>query len=231
MVNALNRKRRIAIVEDDVASLELLDYNFLKAGYETVCFQNPLKALGYLEKHKVDGLITDWIMPELDGKQLVSSLKNSRNFNTPTIMVSCKGDEDSVVEALENGINDFMPKPLRVKELLTRLKKLIEKESGSEETPLVSYKNMSLNEDYFELTIDEQKVNLSKSEFLLLALLLSKIGKVFSRHQILNTLKSDSHYETTDRAVDVLIHSLRNKLKDRFNGSILTVHGIGYKLE
>lgn len=112
----------IVIVDDDHNAVELLEYNFSKNGFKTICFSKSKEAILFLLKNKVDLIITDWMMPELDGIDLLRQVSKSINSDTKKIMVSCISDQESIKEARKMGADDFIVKPLRVREFLNYVK-------------------------------------------------------------------------------------------------------------
>ena len=218
---------KIAIVEDDIHSLELLEYNFLKSGYKTVCFQNPVSAKDYLNQNKVDFIITDWMMPYLDGCELVNSLMSGENKETDKFMVSCKSEEMDVIKALQSGVIDFMPKPLRVKELMLRVKLQLDRKK-QERNEVICFKDLVVDTVSHEAFCHSKQVTCTKSEFHLLKMLIRSKGKVFSRVEIIEKL-NNGEYFPTERSVDVLVSVLRKKIIGS-QATIKTIYGVGYRL-
>jgi len=118
MDTEFKKKQRVVIVEDNLDSLELLEYNFKKVGFDTICFSDSTVASKFLKEYKVDAIITDWMMPEIDGCQLIEHIKTSVNAKSLKYLVSCISDRFYIEEALEKGIDGFMSKPIRVKDLI-----------------------------------------------------------------------------------------------------------------
>ena len=114
----MKKKQTVVIVEDNLDSLEFLEYSFKKVGFDTICFGDSTVAFKFLAQNKVDAIITDWMMPEIDGCQLVEKLKDSVNGRSLKYLVSCISDRFYIEEALDTGIDGFMSKPIRVKKLI-----------------------------------------------------------------------------------------------------------------
>ena len=225
------KERDIVIIDDDISSLEFLDYNFLKAGYNTKCFSASSEALSYLKTTKVDGIITDWVMPEYDGLELVSELQHTLNSSTIKVMVSSNDSENGVIEAFHTGVDDYMIKPLRVRELMVRMKILLSKqETNFEINEVLSFDRLVLDKSKFEVKVGREKLKLSKSEFKVLALMIRNRGRLMSREYLLDSLHGENSVSTS-RSIDVIVHALRRKLAKYNFHHIHTVYGMGYKLE
>jgi DNA-binding response OmpR family regulator len=234
--------KTIVIIEDEFDIREFLTYNLSKEGYAVSAHANPLEALQEIKKHPPDLLLTDWLMPEMDGLDVCKALKmNPATSHIPIIMITCKSEETDVVTALEIGADDYLIKPFRVKELLVRMKKYIKRNENTTGAPgykssedlttgdvaKIKIKGLVIDKENYTVTLDGQKLSLTFSEFRLLELLASRPGKVFSRNQIIENGFGNDYY-VTDRSVDVKIVGLRRKL-GRFENMIETIRSVGYK--
>ncbi|HEY4787525.1 MAG TPA: response regulator transcription factor [Bacteroidales bacterium] len=236
--------KRILIIEDEFDIREFLSYNLTKEGYSVKAFENPLEALQHIRINPPDLLLTDWLMPEMDGLDVCKTLKmNQETSHIPIIMITCKSEETDVVTALEIGADDYLTKPFRVKELLVRIKKYLRKNDTpfminhteyipfasdtKNETRKIKVNGLLIDQDNHTVMLDGQKLNLTFSEFRLLELLASKPGKVFTRNQIIENGFGNDYY-VTDRSVDVKIVGLRKKL-GKYENLIETIRSVGYK--
>ena len=238
MVNGKN----ILIIEDEFDIREFLSYNLSKEGYRVNAYENPLEALQFIKNNPPDLLLTDWLMPGMDGIDVCKTMKmNQKTSHIPIIMITCKSEETDVVTALEIGADDYLIKPFRVKELLVRIKKhlrrndapLLNFEEFGPATPMVNESHritingLLIDQDNHTVTLDGQKLSLTFSEFRLLELLASRPGKVFTRNQIIEHGFGNDYY-VTDRSVDVKIVGLRKKL-GKYENMIETIRSVGYK--
>src|SRR6202012_5828011 len=124
------KKYRLIVIDDHQDTLELLKFNLLSEGSEVKAFFNAVDALKYVTAEKTDMVITDWMLPEMDGLDLCRNLKhNPSTQDIPVVMLTGKSDEIDVVTALEVGAEEFIPKPVRMKEMLTRVKKILRRKS------------------------------------------------------------------------------------------------------
>src|SRR5476651_954836 len=120
------KKYRLVIIDDHYDILEILRYNLLLEGYEVKLFFNAVDALKYINTDNTDLLITDWMLPEMDGLELCRHLKMSTSTrDIPLVMLTGKSDEIDAVTALEVGAEDYLSKPVRIRELLSRVKKIL----------------------------------------------------------------------------------------------------------
>lgn len=244
-------KRLLFVVDDEPDIREILSYYFKNQGFDVLTFENPLVCLHSLNYVKPDILLLDWLMPGMNGFDFCRKLKQDNGLkHIPVIMITCKSDENEIVAALENGADDYMIKPFRLKELHGRINRFIkpsfsEVNSGIE--PIKSLRNtdsQTLNTIHpgqqimidkliidiasHEVLIENKKVELTYAEFKLLELLAGSPGKVFTREQIIKNDGGDN-YHITDRAIDVRIVGLRKKLGE-MGKLIKTIRSVGYKL-
>src|ERR1700761_4264685 len=126
------KKHRLVIIDDHFDVLELLKYNLVHEGYDVKMFFNAVDALKYINTDNTDLLITDWMLPEMDGLELCRNLKMSQSTrDIPLVMLTGKNDEIDAVTALEVGAEDYITKPIRIKELMSRVKKILRRSSNS----------------------------------------------------------------------------------------------------
>ena len=133
---AVSKKYKLIVIDDSHDILELLKYNLASEGYEVKAFFNAVDALKYVTTDNTDLVITDWMLPEMDGLDLCRNLKhNPSTQEIPVVMLTCKSDEIDVVTALEVGAEEFIPKPVRMKEMLTRVKKILRRKTAEVKVP------------------------------------------------------------------------------------------------
>lgn len=113
---------KVVIIDDDESAVELLEYNFAKNGLDTICFSDSTTAMSFLKNHKVDVIVTDWMMPHKSGVELIESLATSVNKESKKIMVSCISDQKSIDKALASGLDGYVTKPIKVKDFVAQVK-------------------------------------------------------------------------------------------------------------
>lgn len=229
------KKYRLVIIDDQYDILEILKYNLVHEGYEVKMFFNAVDALKYINADNTDLLITDWMLPEMDGLELCRNLKMSQSTrDIPLVMLTGKSDEIDAVTALEVGAEDYITKPIRIKELLSRVKKILRRkiieDTGStrkEGRESIECGVLKMDLLSYKVFIKSEQLDLTIGEFKLLELLAKQPGKVFSRNQIIEKING-SQYFATERSIDVQIAGLRKKL-GFYKEAIETVRSVGYR--
>ena len=239
-INA-NPMKDLVVIDDEQDILEILNYNLIKEKYNVTLFSNPVEAIKFIKLNHTDLVISDWLMPELDGLELCRMLKNDpATHEIPVIMISCKNDEIDIVTALELGAEDYLVKPFNIKELIVRIKKIIKRNSISTQlldsldikkpdNKLIIRSDLKIDLDNYAAFISGKNIELTYSEFKLLKLLANKPGKVFTRDDILDSINGDNCI-VTERAIDVQVVGLRKKL-GTYRDFIETIRSVGYRFK
>lgn len=216
---------KILIAEDDVNLNRLINKNLTDRGYSVVSALNGKQARAVFDSQKPDLLVTDIMMPETDGITLVKLIKKDCP-DFPIIMLTALDTIEDKKESFESGADDYISKPVNFDELALRINALLRRYRL---VTLSDIKHKKIKLDYAakSLTIDNAPIELTKKEFLLLYMLLSSPGRIFSRTQILDEVWGYES-ESFERTVDVHINKLREKLHDS-SAEIVTVRGLGYK--
>ena len=221
----------IYLVEDDESNRELLVYTLNGQGLVAEGFAYPSDFWHAMEKKIPDLVLLDIMLPEEDGLEILQKLRKKKETkNIPIAMLTAKGSEYDVVKGLDGGADDYIPKPFRMMELVSRVKALLRR--GGQEQPQDDEEYV-LGELYVSkkrhlVKVNGEEVTLTMKEFELLLLFLSNPGIVFSRAQLLDKIWG-YQFDGESRTVDVHIRTLRQKLKDAGH-YIETVRGIGYKV-
>ncbi|MBZ4644213.1 MAG: two-component system, OmpR family, phosphate regulon response regulator PhoB [Deferribacteres bacterium] len=220
---------RVLIIEDEEDLRELIRFNLQKESFIVESAADANEALIFLDEFFPDIILLDLMLPGLKGMQFLKLLKDNPKYkNIPVVVVSAKNSENDIVLALESGADDYVTKPFSLKVLIAKIK-IILKKQNKDESKLIFYAGVELNENLRCAKIDGQEINLTHKEFELLALLLSNPKRVFTRNQLLsNVWGYDSDVFT--RTVDSHISSIRKKLGNKAE-IIKSVPKIGYKVE
>lgn len=216
---------KILIAEDDVNLNRLINQNLTDRGYNVVCAYNGAQAQAFFDAQKPDLLVTDIMMPVMDGITLVKQIKKDCP-DFPIIMLTALDTIEDKKESFESGADDYISKPVNFDELALRINALLRR-CRLVTLSDITYKGIKLDYAAKSLTIDNAPIELTKKEFLLLYMLLSSPGRIFSRTQILDEVWGYES-ESFERTVDVHINKLREKLQDGAV-EIVTVRGLGYK--
>jgi len=218
---------KILIVEDDLELLRLFQTVLKKEGYDVATAEDGLQAMRYLEKEYVDLIISDIMMPNVDGYELVSNLRNAGR-QTPILLITAKDGFDDMRRGFSLGSDDYMVKPINVNELLLRVQALLRRSQMLNERKQ-SFGSLVMDMDTMTVTIGEDSQILPQKEFMLLYKLVTSSGKTFTRQQLMDEVwGSDSPSDV--RTVDVHINRLRERFRDFEEIEIVTVRGLGYKV-
>lgn len=216
----------ILVVEDDQTLLKVMCAILSKKGYHALPAQNGAVALEIMEKEHIDLMITDIMMPTLDGYGLTAEIRNA-GFTFPILMVTAKEKFEDKERGFGFGVDDYMVKPIDVKEMVLRVEALLRRAKISTERSL-SFGRVHLEYDMLTVSRENETIELPSKEFFLLFKLLSYPGKIFTRQSLMEEIWGlDSNSE--ERTVDVHISRLREKFYTWEDFEITTVRGLGYK--
>lgn len=221
---------RIYLLEDDDSIRKLVIYALTSQGYEARGFERPTEFWKAMEGPQPALVLLDIMLPEEDGFSILEKLRAApATKRLPIIMLTAKGSEYDIVRGLDIGADDYIPKPFRMMELLSRIRALLRR-SGANDGRMEEYRvgNLYVNPTRHEVQVDGKDVVLTLKEFELLNLLISRQGIVFTRAQLLDEIWGYG-FDGESRTVDVHVRTLRQKLGPAGN-YIETVRGIGYKI-
>jgi len=218
----------ILVCEDDFAIKTMISTKLKQENYSVYTVQNGQEALNLMEKQQIDLVISDIMMPEMDGYEFVQTLRETKH-TLPILMITAKSQLESLEAAFKLGVDDYMVKPLRLEELGLRVKALLRR-SQLEAEKVLTFTHTRL--DYNALTMTElttgEQLQIPPKEFFLLYKLLSYPEKIFTRLDLLDDIWGmEEDYD--ERLIDACIKRLRQKLKGNEDFDIVTVRGLGYK--
>ena len=226
----------ILAVDDEPNILELLKFNLTKEGYQFISAANGRDAIKAANEEKPDLIILDIMLPEMDGCDILRTLKANRSTaSIPVIMLSAKGDVLDKVLGLELGADDYVTKPFSPREILARVKVHLRRkfqpapiEEAKEELKI---KDLIIKPDRYEALLNGKKLDLTPKEFELLHLMIANPGRVFTRDILLERIWGYDRVRET-RTVDVHIRYLRQKIeKDPATPEYIeTVRSVGYRI-
>ena len=224
---------KLLIIEDEADIRELISFNLEMSGYEVLKARDGEEGLRMARSEKPDLIILDLMLPGMDGLKVCSHLKKDSDVkDVPVIMLTARSEDDDIISGLETGADDYITKPFSPRILIARVKAALRRiQSGSEEkaSSLIAIHDLVIDTARHEILLNGEPVNLSATEFSILRFLSENPGWVFSRNQIIDSVKGED-YPVTARSVDVQILGIRKKLGDRGN-IIETVRGIGYRMK
>ena len=224
-------QKRVLIVDDEQDLCEILQFNLIAAGYEADVAYSAEEALDRLSSihpqasRPFDLLLLDVMMPRLSGFELAERLKaDEQTAQLPIIFLTAKDTEEDTLAGFRLGADDYVTKPFSVREVVARVNAVLKRNQPP--TTLLQYEGLVVDQNSKTVSIDNIAADLTRTEFELLALLLSHRGRVFSRQELIDSVWPDDVI-VTERSVDVSITRLRKKL-GCYAACILTRQGFGY---
>jgi len=222
---------RILLVDDERDILEFISYNLKKEKYEVYTADNGSEAIQLADELVPHLVLLDVMMPGMDGMETCEEMrKNAKLNNTLIAFLTARGEDYSQIAGFEVGGDDYITKPIKPKVLLSRIKALLKRislpgETQSDRTAKSTISDLAIDRERFVVIKKGKEIILPKKELELLALLMERPGKVYTREEIFREVWGDNII-VGDRTIDVHIRKLREKLGDKH---IKTVKGVGYK--
>ena len=218
------------LVVDDSASVRTLVREYLTAeGFRVVLANDGRAALFTARSEKPDLILLDIMMPEMTGYDFIRTYRKERT--TPIILLTAKLDESDKVLGLELGADDYVTKPFGMRELVARINAVLRRAAATPvPSEILRAADITLDKGSRAVTVNDRAVNLTPSEFELLAVLMSSPGRVFSRSVLLDQVQGTT-FEGVERTIDVHIRNLRTKIEPDPSKPIYieTVFGVGYR--
>jgi len=232
-------KRSVLIVDDQPEIVELLKLYLEKEGYHVEEAYDGVQALTILKKNReIDLVLVDLMMPYMDGFQFIKEVRQS--FHLPILIISAKNEDHDKILGLGLGADDFIPKPFNPLEVIARVQAHLRRsynystESSPATLKRIEAGDLLLDEETFTLRKDGTSINLTKTEYKILELLMSSPGRVYTKQQIFEKVWNDYYYGgEEDNTINVHMSKIREKIeeKPRSPQYIKTVRGLGYKFE
>ena len=223
-------RQSVLVVEDEEDIMEVIRFNLEKEGYEVHQALSGEKALQVMENNLPSLVLLDLMLPGINGLDLCRIFKqNDRTKAIPVIMLTAKSEDADIVAGLEMGAEDYITKPFSPRVLLARVRTVLRcRETGvKDDSSVIHLEGMQIHPGRHEVTMGENVVDLTPSEFRILHYLARRPGWVYSRDQIIDAIRGHG-YVVTDRVIDEQVVGLRKKLGD-YGKFIETVRGIGYR--
>lgn len=217
---------RILIAEDDLELRQLFYRVLAKNGYTAICVSNGQEALDVIDREYIDLIISDIMMPVMDGYELVSSLREA-GISIPVLMITAKDAFDDMRHGFHSGTDDYMVKPVNVNEMVLRVEALLRRARMVSERRQVIGETV-LEYDSMSVVSDGVSLTLPQKEFMVLYKLTSYPGRIFTRQQLMDDIWGVDT-ETDPHTVDVHIGRLRERFRNNPDFEIVTMRGVGYK--
>ena len=232
----------ILVVDDDAKIVRLVRTYLEREGFAVVSAADGPAALAAIEEHRPALVVLDLMLPELDGRAVIRAVRRDEEAAaTPILVLSARGTTLDRIAGIEDGADDYLPKPFSPAELVVRVKAILRRagppaaadasEPGAAARARIAHNGLVLDSARHEVTIDGAAVQLTHVEFRLLQTLLEADGRVLSRDQLLDAVWGADQAEVLDRTVDVHVRRLRDKLGDDADAPrwVTTVRGAGYR--
>lgn len=221
--------KTILLVDDEQMMLDLLSLYLSPIGYYCIKKESALEAINYLESNRVDLILLDVMMPEMDGWEACEKIR--KNWDTPIIMLTAMSEKTDIVKGLKSGADDYISKPFDDEELAARIEAVLRRPRN--EKGIIHFRGLLLDKDSHQLQFNGKNISLTPKEFGLISLFLNHQNKVFSRDHLINTIWG-FQVSTEDRTIDSHVRNLREKLRKAgfpVDEHLQTVWGVGYKWE
>ena len=222
----------ILVVEDDRDIREMVCQSLAQNDFQTSGCRNLQEARHSMESLSPDCMVVDWMLPDGSGIELIRWIRRQPQFQqVPILMLTARSQETDLITGLESGADDYLTKPMSLRELNARVQALLRRPAQYEERQdLLEYGSLTLNSRTHDVSVDGNPIELTKTEFKLLRLFIENPRKVFTREQILDAVWGVNAF-LGDRTVDVHILRLRKILQPHgADRMISTVRGSGYRL-
>lgn len=224
--------KKVLVVDDEHNLREMISSYLQNEGYETIEAENGNSAVQTVKNDQFDLVLLDIMMPEMDGYEALKEIRSDQK-KLPVIMLTAKTDEIDKVVGLEMGADDYITKPFSLRELSARIKAVLRRSTYDDDVDkdeIIEHGEIMINLSTYEVFVSENRVNLTPTEFKILATLAQKPGRVYSRLQLMNVAFGET-YANYERSIDTHVSNLRRKIEnDPHNPTYIhTMYGIGYR--
>jgi two-component system response regulator RegX3 len=222
----------IVIIDDDPSMVELISLWLEGAGYDAKAFTSGQQFIDFGNKEQFDLLLLDWMMPEMDGEQVLEWIRNKSNLDIPVIFVTARDTEDDISKILTGGADDYIVKPVKQKEMLARITAVSRRHAPHQESTEMVFGNLRIDPNSRLVSKVGEPVKLTEKEFKLILFIFKNIGRLLSRDQILSAVWGYDDSLNT-RTVDTHMSRIRKKLElvPEQGWRLTSIYHQGYRLE
>ncbi|MDR0589395.1 MAG: response regulator transcription factor [Spirochaetaceae bacterium] len=222
--------KTVLVVDDEVKILSVVKSYLEINGYAVFCAKNGREGMGFFEdpRNSVSLILLDLMLPDFSGEEFCKRVRQVSDV--PLIMITAKAEEENIIHGLTIGADDYVTKPFSPRQLMARVEAALRR-SGGRKTGFLFYQDLTADTEKRIVSRNGEAVNLTRDEYHILTLLMSRQAKIFTREEILEAIKG-ADYNGFDRSVDTHIKKLRAKIEDdpKTPKYITTVYGMGYRL-
>ncbi len=223
----MSELNKILLVDDEKDILEFLSYNLIQENFKVFTAINGQEAIEQAKKIIPDLIILDVMMPKMDGITTCAEIRKIPDLKSVFILfLTARSEEYSELAGFDAGADDYVTKPIKPKLLISRVKALLKRKNKKGIDVNIKIGNLEIDKSKHILLFNDEQVHLAKKEFILLYLLMSMPGKVFTREEIISNIWGNTF--VGDRTIDVHIRKIRGKIG---NQHIKTIKGVGYKFD
>jgi len=221
--------QHILVVEDEIKIAQILQDYLEKSGFKVSCLDNGNQVLQFVKDIQPDLILLDVMLPDSDGMEICGEIRE--NFDVPVIMVTARADEEDRILGFGLGADDYIGKPFSPREVVARVKSVLKRVHPEKKNNQISNGPIILDQDSRQVKIGNHVLNLTRSEYSLLFILITRPNRVFSRSELLAKVQGYD-FEGYERTIDSHIKNLRKKLESLLPDKeiITAVYGMGYKL-
>ncbi|MBS4041397.1 MAG: response regulator transcription factor [Flavobacteriales bacterium] len=221
------KQKNILVVDDEESIVEVIKAYLEKDGYYVYIAYDGRRALDIARSERLDFIVLDLMLPDVMGEDICKEIRSYSKV--PILMLTAKVNEGDKINGLDSGADDYLIKPFSPKELLARIRAILRR-TGNEDKSNLSFNNgdLQIDIDKMEIRKGNKNIELTSTEFKILALLATNKGRIFSREELINRVLGYD-YEGYDRTIDTHIKNIRQKVESEGIKYIATVYGAGYK--
>ncbi|GHV93416.1 DNA-binding response regulator [Spirochaetia bacterium] len=228
----MNDKQTVLVVDDELKILELVKSYLEMNGYKALCAKNGREGMNLFEQNPVSLILLDLMLPDFSGEEFCKKIRQVSDI--PIIMITAKIEEESIIHGLNIGADDYVTKPFSPRQLMARVQAALRRKAdnaGGMDGGFLSYGDLVVDTEKRAVSRNGEPVALTRDEYNILSLLMSRQAKIFTRDEILEAIKGED-FGGFDRSIDSHIKRLRAKIGDdpKTPRYILTVYGMGYRI-
>jgi DNA-binding response OmpR family regulator len=221
-------KQTVLVVDDEEKILDLVKSYLEINGYTALCAKNGREGMNLFEKNPVSLILLDLMLPDFSGEEFCRKIREISKI--PIIMITAKIEEADIIHGLKIGADDYVTKPFSPRQLMARVEVAIRRTTDNL-CQFLQYNDLIIDTERRSVKCNEKTISLTRDEYNILTLLMSRQAKIFTREEIMEAVKGDD-YDVFDRTIDAHIKKLRAKIGDDSKSPkyITTVYGMGYRI-